>query len=73
MITFALRGSFEDARRVVKSTGLFHLAVSLGAAESLIEHPSNMSHASYDAAARKAAGINDNLIRLSVVWKMSMT
>ena len=66
MITFAVRGGDAVARRVVKSTKLFHLAVSLGAAESLIEHPATMSHASYDPAARQAAGIADNLIRLSV-------
>lgn len=66
MITFAVRGGSEVARRVVKSTRLFHLAVSLGAAESLIEHPATMSHASYDPAARAAAGITDNLVRLSV-------
>lgn len=66
MITFAVRGGDAVARRVVKSTQLFHLAVSLGAAESLIEHPATMSHASYDSAARQAAGITDNLIRLSV-------
>ncbi|MGN6544419.1 MAG: trans-sulfuration enzyme family protein [Aureliella sp.] len=66
MITFAVRGGNDVARRIVKSTRLFHLAVSLGAAESLIEHPATMSHASYDPAARQAAGITDNLIRLSV-------
>ncbi|MGN6136720.1 MAG: trans-sulfuration enzyme family protein, partial [Aureliella sp.] len=66
MITFAVRGGDAVARRVVKETTLFHLAVSLGAAESLIEHPATMSHASYDAAARRAAGIDDNLIRISV-------
>lgn len=66
MITFAVAGGDAEARRVVKSTKLFHLAVSLGAAESLIEHPATMSHASYDAAARATAGISDNLIRLSV-------
>jgi cystathionine beta-lyase/cystathionine gamma-synthase len=66
MITFAVRRGDSEARRIVKSTKLFHLAVSLGAAESLIEHPASMSHASYDASARQAAGITDNLIRLSV-------
>lgn len=66
MITFAVRGGNDAARRIVRSTRLFHLAVSLGAAESLIEHPATMSHASYDSAARQAAGITDNLIRLSV-------
>jgi cystathionine beta-lyase/cystathionine gamma-synthase len=38
----------------------------LGAAESLIEQPASMSHASYDAAARAKHGITDGLIRLSV-------
>jgi cystathionine beta-lyase/cystathionine gamma-synthase len=51
---------------VVQSTRLFQLAVSLGAAESLIEQPATMSHASYDAADRAAHGITDGLIRLSV-------
>jgi cystathionine beta-lyase/cystathionine gamma-synthase len=50
----------------VQSTKLFHLAVSLGAVESLIEQPASMSHASYDAAKRAAHGITDGLIRLSV-------
>lgn len=66
MITFAIRGGESVAKHFVKSTELFHLAVSLGAAESLIEHPATMSHASYDSDARKKAGITENLIRLSV-------
>ncbi|MFO1063228.1 MAG: PLP-dependent aspartate aminotransferase family protein [Pirellulales bacterium] len=66
MITFAVRGGDAPAKRVCKATKLFHLAVSLGAVESLIEHPATMSHASYDPAARAKAGIHDNLVRLSV-------
>jgi cystathionine gamma-lyase len=66
MITFEAKGDFERTRRIVKATKLFHLAVSLGAVESLIEQPASMSHASYDAAARAKAGITDNLIRISV-------
>lgn len=66
MITFEAKGGYERTRRIVKSTKLFHLAVSLGAVESLIEQPASMSHASYDAAARAKAGITDGLIRLSV-------
>ena len=53
-------------RRVVNTTRLFQLAVSLGAVESLIEQPASMSHASYDAADRTKHGITDGLIRLSV-------
>ncbi len=66
MITFESCGDFEATKAIVRSTKLFHLAVSLGAVESLIEQPASMSHASYDAAAREKAGITDGLIRLSV-------
>lgn len=66
MITFEADGDFQETKRIVKSTSLFHLAVSLGAVESLIEQPASMSHASYDATAREKAGISDSLIRLSV-------
>jgi cystathionine beta-lyase/cystathionine gamma-synthase len=66
IVSFEIEGTIEAARRVVESTRLFQLAVSLGAAESLIELPAVMSHGSYDAAARRAVGIADGLIRLSV-------
>lgn len=66
MLSFEVVGDFERARRVVESTRLFQLAVSLGAVESLIEQPASMSHASYDPADRAAHGIRDGLIRLSV-------
>ena len=66
MLSFELRGDFARAKRVVESTQLFQLAVSLGAVESLIEQPASMSHASYDRADRQRHGITDGLIRLSV-------
>ena len=66
MITFEANCDFEDHTRIVKSTQLFRLAVSLGAVESLIEQPATMSHASYDAADSSDSGITDGLIRLSV-------
>jgi cystathionine gamma-lyase len=66
MLSFEVTGTARDAQRVVESTRLFHLAVSLGAVESLIEHPASMSHASYDPQARAAHGIRDTLVRLSV-------
>ncbi len=56
----------DVAKRMVESTQLFQLAVSLAAVESLIEQPASMSHASYDRADRLAHGIGDGLIRLSV-------
>lgn len=66
MVTIELDGSIEQTARVCESTELFHLAVSLGAVESLVEQPATMSHASYDAADRARFGITDGLIRLSV-------
>ena len=66
MLSFELHGDLAATKRVVETTRLFQLAVSLGAVESLIEHPATMSHASYDPQDRAAHGIGDSLIRLSV-------
>jgi cystathionine beta-lyase/cystathionine gamma-synthase len=66
MLSFEAAGGFAAAKRIVESTHLFQLAVSLGAVESLIEQPASMSHASYDAADRAKHGITDGLVRLSV-------
>jgi cystathionine beta-lyase/cystathionine gamma-synthase len=66
MLSIELAGDLAAAKRVVESTKLFRLAVSLGAVESLIEQPASMSHASYDAADRAKHGITDGLIRVSV-------
>ena len=66
MVSFELAGDYKAAKRVVESTHLFKLAVSLGAVESLIEQPAAMSHASYDRTQRLAHGLSDGLVRLSV-------
>ncbi len=66
MITFFLKGGLSEARRFLESVQLFTLAESLGGVESLIEHPAIMTHASIPAETRKALGIHDNLIRVSV-------
>lgn len=66
MVTFELDAGIEQTASVCGATEWFHLAVSLGAVESLIEQPATMSHASYDASDRARFGITDGLIRLSV-------
>jgi cystathionine gamma-lyase len=66
MVTFELDADLSATARVCETTHLFHLAVSLGAVESLIEQPATMSHASYDATDRARFGITDGLIRISV-------
>ena len=66
IVTAVLRGSIDDARRVLERCHLFSLAESLGGVESLIEHPGLMTHASIPAAVRASLGISDTPIRLSV-------
>src|SRR3954470_9047214 len=63
MVSFTLRGGREEALRVAAATELFVLAESLGAVESLIEHPGQMTHAS---VAGSPLEVPDNLLRLSV-------
>lgn len=67
MISFTLKGdSLEKAKSIVSKTKLFTLAESLGGVESLIGHPSTMTHASIPREERIKSGVLDSLIRLSV-------
>ena len=67
MVSFTTVGDkLEDALGIVKKAKLFSLAESLGGVESLIGHPSTMTHAAIPKNERKVAGITDSLIRLSV-------
>jgi len=54
------------AFRVLERLKIFALAESLGAVESLAEHPGRMTHASIPPAERRRAGVGDGLIRLSI-------
>jgi cystathionine gamma-synthase/cystathionine gamma-lyase len=66
MISLDLHGGTETARRFLQSLRWFALAESLGGVESLAEHPGLMTHASIPEGERKALGIGDGLVRLSV-------
>ncbi|CAH1761745.1 24037_t:CDS:2 [Entrophospora sp. SA101] len=66
MISFKIKGGFDEANTFLQSTNLFTLAESLVRVESLAEHPARMTHASVAKEHREALGITDNLIRLSV-------
>ncbi|HMV69501.1 MAG TPA: PLP-dependent aspartate aminotransferase family protein [Myxococcota bacterium] len=66
MISFVLDADLARAERFCASTRLFTCAESLGGVESLIELPASMTHASVPAEERRARGIEDGLIRLSV-------
>jgi methionine-gamma-lyase len=65
MLCFGVRGGLEAGRTLMNSVELFTLAVSLGGVESLIEHPASMTHASVPREEREAAGIADELVRIS--------
>ena len=65
MISIEL-GSVERARRFAERTRIFVLAESLGGVESLIGHPASMTHASVPPEMRRAMGLTDSLVRLSV-------
>lgn len=66
MISITVKGGLEGAKRFLSRCELFTLAESLGGVESLIESPAIMTHASIPASTRKALGIEDGFVRLSV-------
>ena len=67
IVSFTLKDDTEQAAvSFVTHTQLFKLAESLGGIKSLVAHPANMTHKSIPAEKRRAAGVSDSLIRLSV-------
>jgi len=65
MVSFEVADE-ATAFRTLERLKIFALAESLGAVESLAEHPARMTHASIPASERQRAGVGDGLIRLSV-------
>ncbi len=67
IISFTLKNDTEEAATAfATSTELFKLAESLGGVKSLLSHPASMTHKTIPAEKRRAAGVSDSLIRLSV-------
>ena len=66
MISLELKDGLKAGEVMMNSVKLCTLAVSLGGVESLIQHPASMTHFSMGEEARKAAGITNGLVRLSV-------
>ena len=66
LICFELDGGIARGRKFMNALNLITRAVSLGDAETLIQHPASMTHASYGAEERAKHGISDGLIRMSV-------
>ena len=67
IVSFTLKDNTEEAAAsFVTSTKFFRLAESLGGVKSLLCHPATMTHKSIPAEKRRASGVSDSLIRLSV-------
>ena len=66
MIAFEIKGGVEEGKKLMNNLQLCSLAVSLGDAETLIQHPASMTHSPYTKEEREVAGISDGLVRLSV-------
>jgi len=66
MIAFEVTGGLEGGKKVMDNVHLCSLAVSLGDAETLIQHPASMTHSTYTPEELAEAGISEGLVRLSV-------
>jgi len=66
MIAFELRGGIDAGRDLMNRLNLIQRAVSLGDAETLIQHPASMTHSTYTPEERRTHAISDGLMRLSI-------
>lgn len=66
MVWFEVVGGVEAGKSLMKTVELWSLAENLGSVESLITHPTTMTHGDMGRDARYAVGITDGLVRLSV-------
>lgn len=66
MIALELHGGMAAGKALIDGLSMIHCAVSLGDAETLIQHPASMTHSPYTPEERMAHGISDGLVRLSV-------
>jgi methionine-gamma-lyase len=66
LISFEVAGGIEAGVKLLNTVEIMTLAVSLGGIETLIQHPSSMTHAAMKREDRLAAGITDGLVRVSI-------
>jgi methionine-gamma-lyase len=66
LISFEINGGKQEAQNFMNRLGMIKIAVSLGDAETLIQHPATMTHAVVPKEERKRMGISESLIRLSI-------
>jgi len=66
MITFGLEAGYDAARTTVESTEVASLLANVGDAKTLIIHPASTTHQQLTDEEKQAAGVTDDLVRLSV-------
>ncbi|MEL7006137.1 MAG: PLP-dependent transferase, partial [Bacteroidota bacterium] len=66
MLSIYVKGGEKEAFQFLNHLNLIKLAVSLGSTESLAQHPASMTHIGVDPESRKAIGVTDQLVRLSI-------
>ena len=66
MISFELKGGIEAGKKLLNNLKMIVISVSLGDAETLIQHPASMTHSPYTPEERAASDIGEGLIRISV-------
>lgn len=66
LVTFGVKGGFEAAKKVADATQIFSLLANIGDTKSLIIHPASTTHQQLTAEQQEAAGVGQDLIRLSV-------
>lgn len=66
LISFTVKGGKKEAQQLMNSLRMIKIAVSLGDAETLIQHPATMTHSVVPSESREKMGITDNMLRLSV-------
>ena len=66
MIAFELKGGYQVGIAMMNRLTMIRRAVSLGDAETLIQHPASMTHSTYSREEREAHGISEGLVRISV-------
>ena len=66
LVTFGIKGGFEAAKKFTDATKIFSLLANIGDTKSLIIHPASTTHQQLTAEQQDAAGVGQDLIRLSV-------
>jgi O-acetylhomoserine (thiol)-lyase len=66
VFSFGIKGGRAAGRRFIESLNVFSHLANVGDAKSLVIHPASTTHQQMDEAALKAAGIGEDLVRLSI-------